>query len=149
MQIRIVFFIEICVCSQKLTSIRIFGGFVFFFSPVLSAPFPSLTINPIQFLCLQVSSSALLFVRGNHCQQPNTDGQSQSNLPANAPETGNAFTHYLQRKNILKLPWTLWICKKGKGLKMEQKILYLPFVCEYGFNYKLSELWNNSNWFGG
>lgn len=34
-----------------------------FFAPDLSAPFPSLTINPIQFLCLQVSSSALLFVK--------------------------------------------------------------------------------------
>lgn len=29
--------------------------------------------------------------------------------------------------------------QKGKSLKIEQKILYLPFVCEYGFSYKLSE----------
>lgn len=98
-----------------------------------------------------VPASLLLTIavcqRENSCQQPNTDGQSQSNLPANAPEMGNGFTHYFQRKNILNLPWSLWICKKG--LKIEQKILYLPFVCGYGFNYKLSELWNNSNWFGG
>lgn len=122
---------------------------VFFFSCSLC----SISILDYKSHPVPVPASFFLSIavcqRGNHCQQPNTDGQSQSNLPANAPETGNAFTHYLQRKNILKLPWTLWICKKGKGLKMEQKILYLPFVCEYGFNYKLSELWNNSNWFGG
>lgn len=59
MQIRIIFFIEICICSQKLTLMRIFGDFF----PALCSPFPSLTVNPIQFLCLQVSSSALLFVK--------------------------------------------------------------------------------------
>lgn len=67
MQIRIIFFfIEICICSQKLISMRIFGGV--FFSP---APFPSLTINPIQSLCLQVSSSPLLFAKEKiHANSP-------------------------------------------------------------------------------
>lgn len=91
MQIRTIFFIEIWIYSQKLTLMRTSG--VYFFSC-------SLCISILDYKSHPVPVPASLFLsiavcqREDHCQQPNTDGQSQSNLPANAPEMGNGSAHY-------------------------------------------------------
>lgn len=144
----IIFFIEICMCFQKITLLRIFGAV--FFSPALSVPFQSLTINPIQSLYLQESSSALLFVK--------------EKITANSPTLMNSPEVTCQQMYLRWEIQSLFLkeehfeasmkfvnMQKGNGFKIKLKILYLPFVCGYshGSNYKLSELWNNSNWFVG
>lgn len=91
MQIRIIFFIEICICSQKLTLMRIFGDF--FSCSLFSISILDCKSHPVP-VPASLSLSIAVCQRENHCQQPNTDEQSQSNLPANVPETENGFTHY-------------------------------------------------------
>lgn len=75
MQIRIIFFIEICMCSQKLTLMRIFGGLVFLLLLSLLHSLLDYKSHPVPVPASLFLSTAVC-QRENHCQQPNADEQS-------------------------------------------------------------------------